>query len=109
MGQGGANDIGCNPHQCVVSSQICGSCGGNIQTAAVKTDIEAEIVPLIHIKSGTEKPADPFIEVQYENYWYWIDATDFASKRVFSFLMLILMLAETGEGGKLPVLTIPAG
>ena len=24
-------------------------------------------------------------------------------------LLLILMLSETGEGGKLPVLTIPAG
>jgi hypothetical protein len=79
------------------------------QTAAAKTDLAAEIDPLIHIKSGTERPADPFIEVQYENHWYWIEATDFASKRVFSFLMLILMLSETGAGGKLPVLTISAG
>ena len=79
------------------------------QTAAVKTDLAAEIAPLIHIKSGAERPVDTFIEVQYENHWYWIEATDFASKRVFSFLMLILMLSETGEGGKLPVLTIPAG
>ena len=79
------------------------------QTAAMQTDLAAEIVPLIRIKSGTERPADPFIEVQYENHWYWIEAADFASKRVFSFLMLILMLSETGTGGKLPVLTIPAG
>lgn len=47
--------------------------------------------------------------MQYEDYWFWIDANDFASKRVFTFLMLILMLSETGQGGKLPDLTIPAG
>jgi hypothetical protein len=79
------------------------------QTAAVKTDIEADIVPLISIKSGTAKPADPFVAIEYEKHWFWIDADDFDSKRVFTFLMLVLMLSETGEGGKLPVLTIPAG
>jgi hypothetical protein len=79
------------------------------QAAAVKTDLAAQFTPLIHIKSGAERPVDPFIEVQYENHWYWIEAGDFESKKVFSFLMLILMLSETGEGGKLPVLTIPAG
>lgn len=79
------------------------------QTAAVQTDIEAEIVPLIHIKSGTERPADPFVEVRFEDYWFWIEAEEFASKRVFTFLMLILMLSETGQGGQLPVLTIPTG
>ena len=79
------------------------------QTAAVQTDIEAEVIPLIRIKSGTERPADPFVEVRYEDYWFWIEANEFASKRVFTFLMLILMVSETGQGGKLPVLTIPAG
>ncbi len=79
------------------------------QTAAVQNDIKAEVVPLIHIKSGTERPADPFVEVRYEDHWFWIEAEEFASKRVFTFLMLILMLSETGQGGQLPVLTIPAG
>ena len=79
------------------------------QTAARQTDIDAEIVPLIHIKSGTQRPADPFVAVQYADHWFWIEAEEFASKRVFTFLMLILMLSETGQGGKLPVLTIPAG
>lgn len=79
------------------------------QTTAVETDIEAEITPLIRIKSGTDRPTDAFVEVEYENHWFWIEAGDFPSKRIFTFLMLILMLSETGQGGKLPVLTIPAG
>lgn len=79
------------------------------QTAAVETDIAAEIVPLIKIKSAKERPGDPFVSIRYEDYWFWIDAEDYDSKRVFTFLMLILMLSETGESGKLPVLTIPAG
>lgn len=79
------------------------------QTSALRTDLDAGVAPLIQIESGLEKPEDTFVQVQYQDYWYWIDAEDFASKRVFTFLMLILMLSETGEGGKLPVLTIPAG
>ena len=79
------------------------------KTTALATDLEADIPPLIQIKSSTQQPEDPFVEVEYEGHWFWIDAKDFASKRVFAFIMLILMLSETGEGGKLPVLTIPAG
>jgi hypothetical protein len=79
------------------------------QTTAIKTDIEAKIIPLIRIKSGVQRPEDTFAKIKYEDHWFWIEARDFASKRVFTFLMLILMLSETGEGGKLPVLTIPAG
>lgn len=79
------------------------------KTTALKTDLEANVQPLIRIRSSKERPEDPFIAVEYEHYWFWINAQDFASKRVFGFLMLILMLSETGEGGKLPVLTIPAG
>ena len=75
----------------------------------VETDIEAEITPLICIKSGPKKPGATFVEVEYEIHWFWIEAGDFASKRIFTFLKLILMLSETGQGGKLPVLTIPAG
>ena len=79
------------------------------KTTARATDLDADIPPLIRIESDTEPPEDPFVAVEYEGHWFWIDAKDFASKRVFAFLMLILMLSETGEGGKLPVLTIPAG
>ena len=79
------------------------------ETAAVELDADAEVEPLIRIRSGTEKPEKSFTAVPYEDHWFWIDSGDYRSKRVFTFLMLILMLSETGESGRLPVLTIPAG
>jgi hypothetical protein len=56
-----------------------------------------------------EKDADAFVAVPHHGYWYWIDDRDLPSKRMFSFLMFIFTLAETGgkEGG--PIVTIPAG
>jgi hypothetical protein len=54
-------------------------------------------------------PADPFVAVQYRDHWYWIDDRDFDSKRVFTALMLLLNLVETGREQQLPVITIPTG
>ena len=68
------------------------------------------VVPLIKIYSSTEKPADAFIAVPYRNHWFWIDDRDFRSKGLFSFLMFIFSLTETGgakEGA--PIITVPTG
>jgi len=46
---------------------------------------------------GTEAPADAYAAVPYKGYWYWIDDTDIASKRTFTFLMILFSLAETGQ------------
>ena len=64
--------------------------------------------PLMHVRSGTERPKNPFVAVQYQGYWFWIDRTDLASKRAFSFLMAIFNFAETGKAENLPLVTIPA-
>jgi len=64
--------------------------------------------PLMHVRSGTERPKDSFAVVQYQGYWFWIDRTDLASKRTFSFLMGIFNFAETGKAENLPLVTIPA-
>lgn len=54
-------------------------------------------------------PTDPFVAVEYRDRWYWIDDSDFRSKSVFTALMLLLNLVETGREAQLPVITIPAG
>ncbi len=57
-----------------------------------------------------EKPADAFIAVPYRNYWFWIDDRDMRSKTLFSFLMFVFSLTETGgvkEGA--PIITVPTG
>jgi hypothetical protein len=63
----------------------------------------------VFIKSSKEKPQDVFLAVSYRNYWFYIEDTDFRSKRIFSFLLFLLSLAEGGSQGVAPVLTLPAG
>jgi len=64
--------------------------------------------PLMHVRSGTARPKNPFAAVQYQDHWFWIDRTDLLSKRTFSFLMAIFNFAETGKPENLPLVTIPA-
>jgi len=68
---------------------------------------EAEAKPLVHIHSGTQAPTDAYAAVPYKGYWYWIDDTDIASKRTFTFLMILFSLAETGQTTAAPVVTVP--
>jgi len=65
-------------------------------------------VRLIQIKCSKTKPADAFVAVDYRNHWFWIDDRDLKSKRVFSFMMMLFTLADTGEKEGLPLITIPA-
>jgi hypothetical protein len=64
--------------------------------------------PFVHIHSGAAAPADTYAAVFYKGHWYWIDDTDFASKRVFTFLMILFSLAETGQSVTAPVVTVPS-
>jgi hypothetical protein len=67
------------------------------------------IPPLIRILSSPEKPGDAFVAVPYRDHWYWIDDRDLPSKGLFSFLMFVFTLVESGEKGTPAILTIPAG
>ena len=61
------------------------------------------------IKVALEKPEESFAAVYYMDHWFWIEHSDFESKRTFSFIMLLFSLTETGGTDGLPVVTIPAG
>ena len=65
------------------------------------------ILPLIRIHSSSEKPGDAFVSVPYRNSYFWIDDRDLISKRIFSFLMFVFTLVETGEKGTAPIVTVP--
>jgi len=65
--------------------------------------------PLVRIHSGTEKPGDAYAAVRYRDHWFWVDDHDLKSKSVFTFLHLLLSLAETGTAPQAPVITVPAG
>jgi hypothetical protein len=49
------------------------------------------------------------VAVPYRDYWFWIDDRDVPSKAMFSFLMFVFTLTETGGKNATPVITIPAG
>jgi hypothetical protein len=69
----------------------------------------SKILPLIRIRSSAGKPDDAFVSVRYRNSYFWIDDRDLSSKRIFSFLMFVFTLVETGEKGAAPIVTIPTG
>ena len=67
------------------------------------------VAPLITIFSSSQSPSDAFAAVPYRHDWYWIDDKDFASKRLFSFIMFLFTLTETEGKPNAPLITIPVG
>jgi hypothetical protein len=67
------------------------------------------VPPLIRILSSPQKPDDAFAAVPYRQEWYWIDDKDFPSKRLFSFIMFLFTLTDTGDKQGAPIITVPAG
>ena len=70
---------------------------------------ELGVLPSLAVSAREVRPHEPFVAVEYRGTWYWIDDRDYASKRVFSTLMLLLNLVDKGAEGQLPVITIPTG
>ncbi len=68
-----------------------------------------KIRPLIQVRSSAEKPVDSFVYARYRNSYFWIDDRDLFSKKLFSFLMFVFTLVETGDKGTAPIVTIPTG
>jgi hypothetical protein len=59
------------------------------------------------VLSSKERPEESFTQVKYKDYWYWIENSDMASKRVFTLMLFITTLTNQAGGQKAPVLTIP--
>jgi hypothetical protein len=75
---------------------------GHVKEQEVSATAEPEagpagpIRPLIRVASAAERTADAFVATPYRDHWFWIDRRDMPSKRLFSFLMFIFTLVETG-------------
>jgi hypothetical protein len=67
------------------------------------------VPPLMRIANSSDRPHDAFVAVPYRNSWFYIDDRDIPSKRLFTFLMFIFTLVETGTKEQPPIITIPAG
>jgi len=68
---------------------------------------DGRILPLVRIHSSSKKPDDAFVSVPYRDSHFWIDDRDLMSKKIFSFLMFVFTLVETGEKGTAPIVTVP--
>jgi hypothetical protein len=68
---------------------------------------DGKILPLIRIHSSSVKSDDAFVSVPYRDSHFWIDDRDLGSKKIFSFLMFVFTLVETGEKGTAPIVTVP--
>jgi hypothetical protein len=66
------------------------------------------VVRLISTHSGKSSSPDAFVSVKYRNSWFWIDDGDLESKQVFSLIMMLFTMVDTGPRENQPVLTIPA-
>lgn len=62
----------------------------------------------VQIHSGKEKPADAFAAVRYRDHWFWIEQSDWQTKRALSAVMFFFTIAETGQDTQMPLITIPA-
>lgn len=65
--------------------------------------------PLLRIHVASNRPEEAFVAVRYRDQWFWLDDRDMLSKRMFSFLMFVFTLVETGEKAPAPMVTIPTG
>jgi hypothetical protein len=77
--------------------------------ATVEPDGEGIKGNIINIRYSNEKPEDAFVAVPYRKNWFWIDDRDYRSKKLFSFLMFVMTLTETGGKEGAPIVTINAG
>ena len=65
--------------------------------------------PRIAVRHGFLEPRDAFVSVPYDGDWFWIASDDLRTKRVFTFVMLLLSLSESSKPGQPPVISIPTG
>jgi hypothetical protein len=79
------------------------------QTPAPEVVSGVPVAPLIRILSSPQTPGDAFAAVPYQQDWYWIDDKDLPSKRLFSFIMFLFTLTESGDKQGAPIITVPVG
>lgn len=73
---------------------------------AFRPDYRGDVPPL-NIRYSKEEPEKEFISVFLHDYWFYIDVDDMRTKRNFSFLQLLLNLAENTTSAQAPVVTVP--
>ena len=82
--------------------------GRTYGTRVFETDAASGFRPMIRVQSGSQRPEDAFVAIPYRGHWFWVDDRDYASKGMFSFLLILLSLNDVDPGKGAPIITIPA-
>jgi hypothetical protein len=81
--------------------------GRTYATSPAIGEAKGQAPPLIRVHCSKEKPSDSFVAINNRNHWFWIDDRDRQTKSIFSFLMILLSLVETGPAPPAPTVTVP--
>lgn len=72
-------------------------------------DLEDGAKRWLVVKFGRLPQIDPFVQVFYNGYWFYIEKSDWSSKRTFALLTYLFSLQAGGLHQGMPVVTVPAG
>lgn len=64
---------------------------------------------LFHVRYSEEEPEDASIAVQFRDHWYYISATDVASRRTFLLISEAFRFSLESNSDDAPTLTFPVG
>ena len=95
--------LGSCAHQGKTYHRQCQSCGH--QLSCPESAYKGGVAP-IEVLFSEQEPHDAYVAVHEHGYWFYIGQRDGTSKRTFSFLQLLLNLAETSVPDATPVFTI---
>jgi hypothetical protein len=76
-------------------------------TPGLQTD-SSRLNPLgAHIRSGDGEPHNTFTSVRFRDHWFWVDDSDMATKRLFSFILMAFTLTDDSKHDSQVQLTVP--
>ncbi len=81
---------------------------GSVYGPQRTSEQERMFPPLITVRTGPMGPGNAYVSVYYRNQWFWIEDDDRKSKEMFSFIMFLFSLTETGTPQAAPIVTVPA-
>ncbi|WP_428355811.1 hypothetical protein [Methyloprofundus sp.] len=79
------------------------------QNPAITQIANNDLFVPVNIHSSDAKPDNAFVAIEYQNYWFYIDHSDHASKQAFGLLTYLYMLQAPQSPNAVPLITIPAG
>lgn len=82
---------------------------GDVVTTRPSTEDSMSSPTWLHVKYSLVPQIGAFAQVSYQGYWFYIDQTDWSSKRTFTLLTYLFSLQSTAKGQTGPLVTVPAG